>query len=233
MSSFLFQSSIGRKFMMSLSGLFLMMFLLVHLGCNLTLLIPDGGEWFNAVCHFMATNLAIRIVEPILALGFVLHIIMALVLSYQNRRARGNNSYASGNSTEGVSWFSKNMLLLGVALVAFLALHISHFYAKMKGFVPSDFLTEKEIMIAGVPTMVENAYALVHATFKDLFSVICTVIGSLALAAHLSHGFWSSFQTLGFSNQIWRVRLSVFGSIFAWFVGIAFSAIALLQYFFY
>lgn len=227
--SSLFCSSIGRKLVMSLSGVFLMMFLLVHLGCNFTLLIPDGGEWFNAVCHFMATNLMIRIVEPILALGFLIHIAMGVMLSIQNRKARGNDRYASGNATEGVSFFSKNMLLLGIALFAFLVLHISQFYAKMKGLIPEELLTSTTIDIAGVPTEVENAYALVHFTFQNWINVAATVIGSLALAAHLSHGFWSAFQTVGFSNKVWRCRLTVIGQVFAWFVGIAFSAIAILQ----
>jgi succinate dehydrogenase / fumarate reductase cytochrome b subunit len=97
MSSFL-KSSIGKKLVMSISGLFLMMFLLIHLTVNAMLLIPDGGDTYNAAAHFMATNPLIKIVEPVLGIGFVIHIIWAFILTLENRRARGNVRYASDYS---------------------------------------------------------------------------------------------------------------------------------------
>src|SRR5690554_1188850 len=102
-------SSIGKKLLMGLSGLFLMIFLLVHLGVNALLLVPDGGELFNAGAHFMATNPAVKIMEPILGLGFLVHIVYGVVLTLQNRKARGSAQYASGNKTKGVTWASQNM----------------------------------------------------------------------------------------------------------------------------
>lgn len=224
-------SSIGKKLIMSVSGLFLVTFLFIHLTLNSFLLLSDGGELFNAAAHFMKTNPIIKVVEPVLGLGFIVHIVYAFILSYQNRKARGANAYASGNATTGVSWASKNMLMLGIAVVAFLVVHIAQFWVKMK--ITHDGLTETVINIAGVPTHVENAYALVNAAFGELWIVALYVIGSLALASHLSHGFWSAFQSMGFSNEVWKNRLSCAGAAVAWIIGLGFSLIAVLQHLFF
>ncbi|MFT3737393.1 MAG: succinate dehydrogenase cytochrome b subunit [Breznakibacter sp.] len=228
----LFCSSIGKKLIMSLSGLFLVSFLLIHLTLNSFLLIPDEGNMFNAAAHFMATNPLIKVVEPVLAIGFLVHIVYAGLLTAQNRKARGSVRYASGNNTTHVSWSSKNMWVLGLTVLAFLILHLAHFWVKMK-ITGDGLLTEKIIEIGGVETKVENAYALVNATFGELWIVIVYIIGSLGLSFHLSHGFWSAFQTIGFSNEIWRKRLSCLGSFLAWFIGIGFSVIAVGQYLFF
>lgn len=225
-------SSIGKKLLMSLSGLFLIMFLIVHLTVNSFLLIPDGGDFFNAGAHFMATTPAIRVIEPLLGLGFLIHILWGVKLTLENRRALGSARYASGNKTTGVTWASQNMLVLGITVAAFLVLHIAQFWVKMK-LTGDPLLAHTTIDVGGVETEVENAYALVNATFSHLWVVVVYVIGALGLAIHLSHGFWSAFQTIGFSNQIWRKRLTVLGNIFAWVIGIGFSLIAVLQHFFY
>lgn len=225
-------SSIGKKLIMSISGLFLISFLLIHLTLNSFLLLHDGGEMFNAAAHFMKTNPLIKLVEPVLGLGFIIHIVYASILTRQNQKARGTSAYASGNATTGVSWASKNMMVLGVTMAAFLIVHIANFWIKMK-FTGSDLLTEKEILIGGVETHVENAYALVNATFGQLWIVAVYVVGSLGLAIHLSHGFWSAFQTVGFSNDVWRTRFSYLGAAIAWAIGLGFSLIAVLQFLFY
>lgn len=231
MSNFL-SSSIGKKLLMGLSGLFLMMFLLVHLSVNTLLLFPDGGELYNAAAHFMATNPFIKIVEPMLAIGFLIHILWGVKLTLENQKARGSIRYASGKKTTGVNWASQNMLVLGFTIFAFLVLHIAQFWVKMK-LIGDQRLEPIIINIGGVETHVENAYALVNYTFSYLWVVLVYAAAGIGLALHLSHGFWSAFQTVGFSNQIWRIRLSVLGSIFAWVVGLGFALIALLQYFFY
>ena len=230
--SSVFTSSIGKKLVMGISGLFLMMFMVVHLTVNSLLLVPDGGDTFNAAAHFMATNPIIRIIEPILAIGFVIHIIWALVLTLENRKARGSDRYASGNKSTGVSWASKNMFVLGLTILAFLVLHLAHFWVKMR-LTGDDLLEHVTVNIAGVDTLVENSYALVNATFGYLWIVIVYIVAGVGLAIHLTHGFWSVFQSVGLSNNIWRKRFTVIGNIFAWLVGLGFSAIALLQYLFY
>ena len=200
MSSFL-KSSIGKKLVMSISGLFLMMFLLIHLTVNAMLLIPDGGDTYNAAAHFMATNPLIKIVEPVLGIGFVIHIIWAFILTLENRRARGNVRYASGNATNDVAWASKNMLVLGITILAFLIIHLANFWVKMK-LTGDPLLEHVTVNIGGVDTQVENAYALVNTAFSYLWIVVIYVIAGIGLALHLSHGFWSAFQTIGMSNLI-------------------------------
>ena len=229
MSNF-FSSSVGKKFVMSITGLFLVTFLLIHLSLNALLLVDDDGEMFNAAAHFMATNPLIKIMEPILALGFIVHIFYASLLTLQNQKARGKDRYASGNSTPDVSWASKNMYILGATILAFLIVHIAQFWVKFK---ITQELTPVHIDIAGVQTEVENAYALVNETFGILWVVIVYVIGSIGLAWHLSHGVWSAFQTLGWSNTVWRKRWSVVGIVIAWMFGLGFAAIAVSQYLFF
>jgi succinate dehydrogenase / fumarate reductase, cytochrome b subunit len=150
----------------------------------------------------------------------------------ENQKGRGKISYASGNKTTGVSWASQNMLVLGITILAFLVLHIAQFWVKMK-LTGSDLLEHTAITIGGVHTEVENAYALVNHTFSYLWIVVVYAIAGIGLALHLSHGFWSSFQTMGLSNELWRKRLTVLGSAYAWVVGLGFALIALLQYLFY
>ena len=154
------------------------------------------------------------------------------MLTLQNRKARGNDRYASGNKTTDVSWSSRNMFILGLTLLVFLVIHLCHFWIKMK-FTGSEFLTHLTIDIAGVPTVVENAYALVNYTFSFWWNVVLYVIGGVGLGLHISHGVWSGFQTIGFSNKIWLSRLKFVALAFAWVVGLGFSAIAVLQYLFF
>ncbi len=224
----LFSSSIGRKLVMSLSGLFLITFLVIHLTLNSFLLIGDGGDLFNQAAHFMATNPLIRVMEPLLGIGFLVHIIYASILTLRNQKARGTDKYASGNNTKEVLWASKNMYILGVVILAFLVVHLYNFYVKIK-LTGSPLLAD--VTVNGVE--MENAYQLVNVAFDNLIIVIVYVVGSLALSLHLTHGFWSAFQTIGFSNRIWRKRLTVLGAFFAWIVGIGFAIIAIGQYVFF
>jgi succinate dehydrogenase / fumarate reductase cytochrome b subunit len=225
-------SSIGKKLLMSLSGLFLIMFLIIHLTVNAFLLIPDGGDFFNSAAHFMATTPAIRVIEPLLAVGFLIHILWGVKLTLENRKARGSARYASGKKTTGVTWASQNMLVLGITVGAFLVLHIANFWLKMK-LTGDPLLEHTTVNIAGVNTEVENAYALVNYTFSYLWIVVVYVVAAIGLAIHLSHGFWSTFQTIGFSNEIWRKRVTFLGYLFAVIVGLGFSLIPVLQYLFF
>ena len=114
----LFSSSIGKKLIMSLSGSFLILFLLIHLIINSFLLLDgvfgfEEGQMFNAGAHFMGTFPLIKVIEPILGLGFLIHIFYSIVLYFQNKKARGSVKYASGDKTKDVEWSSKNMFVLG------------------------------------------------------------------------------------------------------------------------
>ena len=233
----LLTASIGRKLLMSVSGLFLVMFLFVHLFLNSFLLLDgvfgfERGQMFNAGVHFMGTNPLIKIIEPMLALGFIVHIFYSLLLTFQNMKARGPQAYASGNKTTGVEFASQNMLVLGIVIASFLAVHILNFYMKMKGFIAWE-ASEVEFPFLGNMAKGEDAYSLVHETFKNLLIVVLYIVGSVALAFHLSHGFWSGFQTIGWNNAKWMPRLKCISNTVAIILGGGFAVIALAQYLFF
>ena len=125
----IFTSSIGKKLIMSISGLFLIVFMCVHAFVNGLSLISD--EAFNAGCEFMALPV-ISVMVPVLAAGFVIHIIYAFVLNYMNYKARGTQRYAVANKAKTDDWASKNMLVLGIIVLGVLAFHLTHFWAKMQ-----------------------------------------------------------------------------------------------------
>jgi succinate dehydrogenase / fumarate reductase cytochrome b subunit len=200
MSSFI-SASIGRKFLMSITGLFLISFLCIHLTLNLFLTFDDSGQLFNLAAHFMATNPLIRIMEPILAIGFVVHIIWSGWITLENMRARPQK-YAYGDQL--LKWWepAKNMFILGGMILIFLAIHITNFYIKMKW--TGDPLL-KEVIVGGVE--MHNAYALVSNLFLSRAYDLLYIAGGILVGLHISHGFWSAFQTIGFTNQIWLKRL--------------------------
>ena len=221
MSKFL-TASIGRKFIMSITGLFLLVFVGVHLGINLLLIFDDSGELFNQGAHFMTTNPLIKIMEPILGLGFVIHIIWSFFLEYQNWMARPVK-YAKKNMSGASSWASRNMLVLGALVLVFLIIHIINFFVKMK-FTGDPALTE--ITVQGVH--MENAYALVAGAFKaSILLGVFYILGGILLGFHLSHGFWSAFQTLGLNNKNWLNRWKVIGTIYAIVIAAGYAVIPL------
>jgi len=219
MSNFV-SSSIGKKFFMSITGFFLMMFLLVHLSINLLLFFDDSGELFNMGAHFMGTNPLIRIVEPILAIGFILHMAYAVYLTWQNMKARPVD-YKQVNQKEASTWASRNMFVLGLLITSFLVLHIMNFYWKLK--------IEKSVglvMVSGAE--MHDAYTLVAGLFKSSLAYdLVYIFGAIVLGIHLTHGFWSAFQTMGWSGNLWRKRIEFVGNVFAIIIAIGFSIIPL------
>ncbi|TSA35476.1 MAG: succinate dehydrogenase [Porphyromonadaceae bacterium] len=219
MASFL-NSSIGKKFLMSLSGLFLITFLLVHLVVNSMILFDPSGALFNNVAHFMGTNPIIRVVEPVLAIGFILHILYACILTLKNQWVRpvGYDKQHSGNSS---TWASRNMFVLGALILIFLVIHISNFFWKIK-------FTGSELLDNGGVNGVENVYLLVTTLFINWWWIdIVYVIGTVVLGLHLTHAFWSAFQTLGLSDNRWRKRLVIAGWVYTILVAGGFALIPL------
>jgi succinate dehydrogenase / fumarate reductase, cytochrome b subunit len=218
MSNFI-NSSIGKKLIMSISGLFLIVFLLVHLVANLFLL--GGSDAFNLSANFMATNPIIQIMQPILALGFFLHILYSLIVQFHNWKSRPVK-YAKVNQKEASSWASRNMIWLGIFVFAFLFIHIINFFWVLK------FGETGTVTVNG--TEMENAYALVTGLFTEggslayVYSAIY-IIGFIALGLHLHHALWSAFQTIGWSNIKWRKVLTVIGDIYAIIITVGFSII--------
>ncbi|HAX95507.1 MAG TPA: succinate dehydrogenase [Prolixibacteraceae bacterium] len=221
MSKFL-TASIGRKFLMSITGLFLMLFIVVHLTVNLLLIFDDSGDLFNVAANFMATNPAVKIMEPILGLGFMIHIIWSFIISWENYKARPVK-YNKQDLSNASSWSSRNMLILGALVLVFLVIHIYDFYWKIK-ITGSDLLPN--IVIDGEE--MHNTYLLVSTHFKEslVFSLLY-VLGGVLLGLHVVHGFWSSFQTLGINNKIWMNRLQWVARVYAILVAVGFSIIPL------
>lgn len=197
---------------MSVSGLFLIMFLLVHLCANMGLLF--GADAYNGICRFMDESPFITIMVPVLALGVVVHICFALWLTIQNRKARGNDRYDSNGKTE-VTWASQNMLVLGIIIVGFLVMHLFHFWAKM----------QLQHFIGGAPN--SNAYGLAEELFSCPVYSLLYIIWMVAIWFHLTHGFWSAFHTVGLSNNVWLPRLKCIAYIYATIVAMCFIAIPL------
>lgn len=221
MNSFL-NASIGRKVFMSLTGLFLIIFLCVHLTLNLFLTFDDTGNLFNLSANFMATNPIIRVMEPILALGFIIHIIWSGWITLGNMRARPQG-YAVGDKL--LKWWapSKNMFILGAMLLVFMVLHIFDFWVKMR--ITGDPLLNQP---AGTGPEMHNAYALVSNLFihYPLYDVIY-ILGSILIGLHITHGFWSALQTIGINNIVWMKRLKNIATFFGYVFAIGFAAIPL------
>jgi len=219
MSNFL-SSSIGKKLFMSLTGFFLMTFLIVHLTVNLMLIFDDTGVLFNEAAHFMASNPIIKVVEPVLAIGFLLHMIYAVVLTLSNLMARPVK-YQEVNQKDSSSWASRNMFVLGTLIFIFLVLHIMNFYWKLKVAQ-----SVGSVMVDGVE--MHDTYTLVSGLFKaSLLYNLVYISGAVFLGLHLTHGFWSAFQTVGLSGSIWRKRLQFVGTVFAILIAVGFSIIPL------
>lgn len=214
------KSSIGKKLIMSLSGLFLIVFLLVHLTMNLTMLIdPVGGTAYNIAANFMGTNPIIKVMEPILAIGFLIHILYGVIVQLNNWAARGNDSYKQSNQKESSTWASRNMIWLGVFILAFLTVHIINYYVVIKfGQPPTTTVDGVEM---------HDTFALVVGLFEYWWYDLIYIIGFIALGIHLHHAFWSALQTLGWNNLKWRKRLEVTGDIFAYVIAIGFTIIPL------
>lgn len=216
----IFNSSIGKKLIMSISGLFLMVFLLVHLTVNLMLLVGNG-EAFNRAANFMGSNPVIKIVEPVLAIGFIIHILYASIITLQNQRTRPIG-YLKTSSNGVTSWASKNMYILGGTILVFLVIHISNFYWKLTfGEVPS-------LSYDNGITQMEDTYSLVSGLFISYWWYdLIYVAGALLLGFHLSHGFWAAFQTLGWNNKAWIQRLEIVAYIYATVIALGFLIIPL------
>ena len=213
-------SSITKKLIMSISGLFLITFLLLHMTINLFSVIDTcKGTYgaaeglFQAGCDFMALPI-VTIMVPVLAAGFIFHIIYAFILTAGNIKARGGvKRYEGGSKGKAESWASKNMLLLGIIVLGLVAFHLNHFWADMQ-------LKELQGHHA------ENPYLLLNETFKNWWMVALYIVWFVALGLHLCHGFWSAFQTMGLSNKIWEKRLTYIGYFFVAVIVLGFCAVA-------
>ncbi|TVR79078.1 MAG: succinate dehydrogenase [Chitinophagaceae bacterium] len=203
----LFSYSIGKKLIMSITGLFLISFLIVHLSGNLLLLKQDGGVAFNAYSDFMSTNPLIRVTEIILVLGFLFHIVDGLWLAKLNKDARPvNYNVKPGNKTS--SWFSRNMAVTGSIILIFLVVHLR------------GFLVEHRIL--GNP---KTMYEIVQEAFEIPWYSGFYVLSMILLAFHLNHGFQSAFQSLGLNHKKYNGLISKTGTFISIIIPLGFAII--------
>jgi len=201
-------SSVGRKVVMSVTGLFLVLFVTFHALMNAVALI--SFEAYDAICEFLGANWYAVAGTLVLAAGFAIHIIFAFILTFQNRKARGNNRYAVNARPKTVEWASQNMLVLGIIVAGVMILHLTQFWAKMQ--LPE--LMGEHVM---------NGTFYLKATFSQLWVLPVYLIWFAALWFHISHGFWSAFQTLGTANDKWITRWQC---ISKWWASIVFILFA-------
>lgn len=214
-----FSSSIGKKLIMGITGLFLILFLVVHCFINALIFVNDGGVTFNMGAHFMGTNWIIRASEVILFAGLLIHIFQGLKLTFENQKARPVK-YAYHDGKANSKWYSRSMGLLGTLLLIFLIVHISKFW------VASRF--------TGIPTEDINGnhdlFALMVETFKNPFIVVLYVLAMVSLAYHLLHGFASAFQTLGWNHKKYNGIIKGFGVWYSIIISLIFAAMPVAMY---
>ena len=209
-------SSIGKKILMALTGLFLISFLIVHCTINAMIFYNDGGVTFTHWAHFMATNPIIRTLEIVLIIGFLAHIIQGLVLWKQNRSARPVK-YASTQSSANSSWYSRSMTLLGTLILMFLVIHTSNFWIPNR---TNQFVHGEELPL----------YQMMLTIFQNPIEVIIYLLGCFSLFWHLLHGFKSAFQSLGLNHGKYNKAIVFAGTTFSVIVPVILAAMPVSIY---
>lgn len=261
MSSILqiFNSSIGRKVIMSLTGLFLCLFLIVHVSGNLQLFNDDQGLSFNQYTVFMTTFTPIKIVSYLLYATIIIHALSALALTLANNKAR-NVKYRSKKDPRSSSWASKNMGILGTVLLIFIVTHMANFWYKYKfgetpwveysvdvntgeftqppvmlnaaDLTPNEYVIENSEGMMVRKVIVKDLYSVVDTAFKQPLLVVLYIIGMIALAYHMVHGFQSAFQTLGIRHGTFTPIIKSAGIwIFGIIIPLLFAAMPVYFYF--
>jgi len=210
-------SSIGKKFIVGITGLFLCSFLVVHVGINALIFLNDGGEMYNHAAEFMGTNPIIRTLEIGLFIGLLAHIYQTLMLARKNDNARPVK-YAVTDGKANSSWYSRSMVILGILLLMFLIVHLKHFW------VVSRFTDE-------ITSGKETLFGEMKEVFTAPWVVILYVLSMFSLAYHLLHGFQSAFQTLGLNHVKYNPAIRITGIIFAILVPFLFALMPIVLYF--
>ncbi|MBD0289511.1 MAG: succinate dehydrogenase cytochrome b subunit [Flavisolibacter sp.] len=228
--SYFFTSAVGRKIVMALTGLFLISFLLVHVGLNSCIFydLPifdhnDNGSMFNRAAHFMGASFIIRLMEIGLFAGIILHIIQGYAVEAKNRSRRAHG-YKVDLGNRGSTWYSRSMAILGTLIFLYLIIHISHFW------VPSRITQNlQEATYFGRP--VHNLYLRMFEVFQQPWVVLLYVVGVVSLAFHLLHGFHSAFRTIGVHNKKYLSLLKGIGYGFTIVVCLLFALMPISMYF--
>lgn len=216
----LLNSSIGKKLIMSISGIFLILFLLFHMSMNIVAIF--SGEAYNMICEFLGANWYAIVGTAVLAAGFLVHIVYAFVLTLQNQKARGNQSYAYSEKPKEVEFASQNMFVLGLIVALGLIMHFTQFWYKMQF---AELIGNHEVVLGGSTVSPADGAAFIAYWFSN--PVICALylIWFVALWFHLTHGFWSALQTIGWNNTTWFNRLRCISNIFATVIFLGFASV--------
>ncbi|MDR2473160.1 MAG: succinate dehydrogenase cytochrome b subunit [Tannerella sp.] len=222
----LIRSSIGRKLVMSISGVALVLFLLFHLSMNVAAVL--SAEAYNMICSLLGANWYAVAATMLLAGLIALHFCYALLLTLQNRKARGADRYAVGARPKGVSWASQNMFVIGLIICGGLLLHLSQFWYNM---MFTELLGHEEATLCGGKTIsTTDGAAFIAYYFSHTWVVIAYLVWYGALWFHLTHGVWSAIQTIGWSNEIWLNRWKAIGNITATLIFLGFAGVTLFFY---
>lgn len=214
-------SSVGRKYVMALTGLFLIIFLLVHAYVNVNVLFTNGEENFNRAANFMSTNVLVRIAEFGLFAGFIVHIYQGYLLANRNRTRR-SQKYAINAPAQTSTWYSRSMALLGTLILLFLIVHISNFW------VPSRFGGLEEVAYKDLDT--HNLYKKMDEVFSNIWLVGLYVAGCISLGWHLLHGFQSAFQTMGWKHRRYAGMIEKAGVAVSIFIPLIFALMPIFMY---
>ena len=220
-------SSVTKKITMAIAGLFLIMFLVVHLGINLFLLPihDEHKEWFTAAAHFMGTNWIVKLFELVLMAAFLIHILMGIILQLENWRARGTRYKVASKSK--TSFMSKYIIWTGLVIFMFLILHFYHFYFIKLGFVEAP-------VAANIPHPQEEYFfdLAVWLFSNDMVFNIIYLVAFVVLSIHLNHAFQSAFQTLGLNHKKYTPFIKGFGNVYSVVVPAGYAIIPLYYMFF-
>ncbi|HUH35901.1 MAG TPA: succinate dehydrogenase cytochrome b subunit [Moheibacter sp.] len=215
----LFQSSIGRKFAMALSALFLLVFLLMHFVANLTSVFSESA--FNEISQFMGYNPFVQyLMQPILTIAVIYHFVMGFILEIQNRKARPVK-YAYNQASANSTWMSRNMIWSGLAILAFLILHFIDFWFPEMNY---------KFIEAVDPADPTRFYHELQVNFSNPIRVVAYVVAFFLLMMHLLHGFQSAFQSIGANHKKYTPFIRSFGKAFAIIIPVGFMFIAVFHY---
>jgi succinate dehydrogenase / fumarate reductase, cytochrome b subunit len=227
--SYFFTSAVGRKIVMALTGLFLISFLIVHVGLNscifndLSFFNPnDNGSMFNRAAHFMGNSLVVRILEFGLFAGLILHAIQGYVVEVKNRSKR-SKGYEKTLGNRGSRWYSRSMAILGTLILLFLIMHVSHFW------IPSRITHNLSPVTYGY-TETHDLFIRMYEVFQEPWIVMLYVLGVISLAYHLFHGFHSAFRSLGVHNKKYLALLKGLGYGFTIIVCLLFALMPVSMY---
>ena len=215
------KSSVGRKVIMSVSGIALILFLLFHMSMNLAAIF--SSEAYNAICEFLGANWYALIATAGLAALVIVHFVYAIILTLQNKKARGGQAYAYTVKPKNVEWASQNMFVLGVIVILGMGLHLYNFWANMQ-------LVEVMHMMGANVDATNAADGVYHIkqTFSCPVYTVLYLVWLVALWFHLTHGFWSALQTLGWNNQVWFERWRCIGNVIVTLIVAGFAAVAVI-----